>query len=305
MSLSFSTICERMRAHAVYMGEGLLFPPATEAEIQACEERLGFKLPPMMRELYMTVANGSDFFWWGYNYYTVSDDFARKHSNYPILGEIVGDGPRPFDDATVEALRAHPGAYVVCECIPAGFVDFASLGCEVFACLDGFTGHIYISDNHSTNGEPDGLAFSFGASSLEEWLERWFAEPSSGSSEGRYQPHIPLASVLAAESEDTPKEDAIPTQPDRQEGGKPTALKGGVSWEYSEAPRYQEHLRIGLERARAEVTQQLYDLDDVQRTYVESGVKYIRGFNWAAWLRETMRQLTDIEAQLDNMLIAL
>jgi cell wall assembly regulator SMI1 len=81
MSLSFSTICERMRAHAVYMGEGLLFPPATEAEIQACEARLGFSLPPMLRELYMTVANGSDFFWWGYNFYTISDDFARKHTN--------------------------------------------------------------------------------------------------------------------------------------------------------------------------------------------------------------------------------
>ena len=262
MGLSFSTICERMRAHAVYIGEGLLFPPATEAEIQACEERLGFPLPLMLRELYMTVANGSDFFWGGYNFYTISDDLARKHTNYPILGEIIGDGPRPFDDATVEALRTHPGAYVVCRRIPAGFVEFASLGCEVDALLDGFTGHIYISDNHSTNGEPDGLAFSFGASSLEEWLERWFAEPSSSSSEARYQPHEPLASVLAAESEDTPKEDVVPIQFDRQEGGKSTALKGDVSWEYSVAPRYQEHLRTGLERARAEVTQQIYDLSE-------------------------------------------
>ena len=27
MGLSFSTICARMRAHAIYIGEGLQFPP--------------------------------------------------------------------------------------------------------------------------------------------------------------------------------------------------------------------------------------------------------------------------------------
>ena len=105
MGLSSSTICARMRAHAVYMGDGLLFPRATEAEIQACEERLGFWLPPMLRELYMTVANGSDFFGLGYSFYTISDEFVGHGTNYPILGEIVGDGPCPFDNAIVEALR--------------------------------------------------------------------------------------------------------------------------------------------------------------------------------------------------------
>src|SRR6476469_1385594 len=131
MSLSFSTICERMRAQAAYVSHGLWFPRATEAEIQACEKRLGFGLPPMLRELYMTVANGSNFFGPGYSFSTISEDFARKHTNYPILGETIGDGPRVFDDATVEALRAYPGAYVTCPRMPAGFVEFAQVGCNV------------------------------------------------------------------------------------------------------------------------------------------------------------------------------
>lgn len=290
MSLSFRTICERMRAHAIYIGEGLLFPPATEAEIQACEERLGFKLPSMMRELYTTVANGSDFFGWGYNFYTVSDDFARKYTDYPILGKIVGDGPRPFDDATVEVLRTHPGAFVVCKRIPAGFVDFASLGCEVFAYLDGLTGHIYISDNHSTNGEPDGLAFSFGASSLEEWLERWFTSSPDAVSEGRFQPLRPLAEVLAEDS----------TRPIGQESDNITIPESPIRQMYSEVSGYRAHLNAGLERARAVITQQIYDLDIMQESIVTRDVNNRpRPYDTS----HIMQQLADLEAQIDRLLM--
>lgn len=288
MNLSFSTICERMRAHAIYIGEGLLFPPATEAEIQVCEERLGFKLPPMMRELYMTVANGSHFFGWGYSFSTISDKFVGHGSGYPVLGEIVGDGPRPFDDATVEALRMHPGAYVVCERTPTGFVDFASLGCEVFAYLDGFTGHIYISDN-GTDGVIDGLAFSFGASSLEEWLERKLSPSRLNSAEARYQPHRPLVDVLAADL----------THPDGQEYDN-TTPESPIRQMYSEVSGYFAHLRVGLQRARAVITQQIYDLDTMQESIVARDVHYRpRPYDTSP----IMQQLADLEAQIDRLMM--
>lgn len=286
MALRFSTICARMRAHAIYLGDGLLFPPATEAEIEAAEKRLGFTLPPMLRELYTTVANGSDFFGWGYDFYTISDKFVGYGSGYPVLGEIMGDGPRPFDEATVEALRAHPGAFVVCERTPAGLVDFASLGCEVHAELDGFTGHIYISDNHGTNGVIDGLAYSFGASSLEEWLERRLSPSRLNSGEARYQPHHPLANALAADA----------THPDEQESDKTLRR---IRQGYNEISGYHAHLWAGLNRARAVITQQIYDLDSMQDYIVERDVNdRPEPYDTS----DTMQQLADIEAQIDKLM---
>lgn len=288
MALRFSTICARMRAHAIYLGEGLLFPPATEAEIDAAEARLGFTLPPMLRELYTTVANGSDFFGWGYDFYTISDKFVGYGSGYPVLGEIMGDGPRPFDDATVEALRAHPGAYIVCEDMPTGFVDFASLGCEVHAYLDGFTGHIYISDNHGTNGVIDGLSYSFGASSLEEWLERRLSFSRLNSDEARYQPHHPLADALAAEA----------VHPGEQEGDGNKAPRC-IRWGYNEISGYHAHQWAGLNRARAVITQHIYDLDSMQESIVDRDVNdRPEPYDTS----DTMQQLADIEAQLDNLM---
>lgn len=37
---------------------GFVFPPATEEQVQATETRLGFALPPLLRCLYLQVANG-------------------------------------------------------------------------------------------------------------------------------------------------------------------------------------------------------------------------------------------------------
>jgi hypothetical protein len=37
---------------------GFAFPPATEEQIRATETRLGFALPPLLRDLYLSLANG-------------------------------------------------------------------------------------------------------------------------------------------------------------------------------------------------------------------------------------------------------
>lgn len=299
MSLSFSTICERMRAQAAYVSHGLRFPRATEAEIQACEERLGFKLPPMLRELYMTVANGSNFFGPGYSFFTIFDDFARTHLNYPILGETIGDGPRVLDDATVEALRAHPGAYVTCPHIPMGFVEFALLGCNVCAYLDGFTGHIYIRDDIYEGDEWNGPTFSFGADTLEEWLERQLAEPWSRSSEWRYQPHEPLAAVLADESKEGAGNGARSGEAETNDSQRASPSVYRVK---SDMDRYRNRLLDGLEQARAKITRQIYDLDAVQRGIAEGDAPGYYKRDWLSDLNLTMQQLADVEAQLDDLI---
>ncbi len=300
MGLSFSTICARMRAHAVYIGDGLLFPRATEAEIQACEERLGFTLPAMLRELYMTVANGSDFFGSGYSFSTISDKFVGHGSGYPVLGEIAGDGPRPFDDATVEALRAHPGAYVVCEDIPSDLVAVVHTGCNVWAYLDGTTGHFYLRDDHYEGGEFKGGAYSFCASSLEEWLERQLVAPPSMSSEGGYQPHFPLDDFLADKKKDAKSGDD--DRPREQEADDASATNRSEPWFQTKVGRFRTRLLNALEQARAEITRQIYDLDEVQRGIINGDPERQYERYRLPELNDIMQQLADIEAQLDDMI---
>lgn len=291
MGLSFGTICERMRAHAVYTSNGLQFPRATEEEIKACEERLGFPLPPMLRELYTTVGNGSDFFGPGYWFSTITENSAKTPANYPVLGRIVGSGPRPFDDTTVESLRAHPGSYVVCERTPTGFVEFAHIGCNVWAHLDGLTGHVYIRDDHYEEGEFKGAAFSFCAYSLEEWLERWLATPPSKSSEGRYQPHYPLADL--ADEEDKRDKNA--------EDGEQTADSPARRFE-SPITSFRRRQRTGLERTRMEITRQIYDLDIFQQSVVVNASAQRDELYAVSELSSIMQQLADLEAQIDAMI---
>jgi SMI1/KNR4 family protein SUKH-1 len=286
-----------MRAHAVYIGEGLLFPPATEAEIQACEERLGFKLPPMMRELYMTVANGSDFFGPGYSFATVSDKFVGHGSGYPVLGEFVGSGPRPFDDATVEAMRSHPGSFIVCEKNPAGLVGLAHVGCNIWVTLDGATGHLYLDEAHYEDGECVGSAFSFLAASLEEWLERDLAVPPSRSTEARYYAHYLLADVLAAKSKDAQngaKEQQVADSPSE---------KSSLHRSESSMDVFRKNLRTGLERSRMEITRQIHYVDAVQRAIAESDEADYFKRDWLSDLKLTVQELAEVEAQLDNLIL--
>lgn len=112
MTLSYSTICERLRAHAKYtpeadFGEGHLeYPPASELSVQACEVKLGFKLPPMLREIYKTVANGGNF-WPGYDFAT-TDDLIEQHNSFLRYRVSSRNQSRLFDDATVEAFAPIP-----------------------------------------------------------------------------------------------------------------------------------------------------------------------------------------------------
>ncbi|HEX5548886.1 MAG TPA: SMI1/KNR4 family protein [Ktedonobacterales bacterium] len=300
MTLSYSTICERMRAHAVYIGEGLLFPPATEAEIQACEERLGFKLPPMMRELYLTVANGSDFFGPGYSFSTISDKFVGHGSGYPVLGEFLGNGPRPFDDATVEALRSHPGSFIVCEKHPAGFVALSHAGCNIWVTLDGFSGHLYLDEAHYEGGECVGSAFSFLAASLEEWLERDLAEPPSRSTEARYYAHYSLADVLAAESKDI--QNSSEDQSEGQRVADSPSAKSSVRRPESVMDVFRKNLLTGLERSRMELTRQIHYVDAVHRAIAESDEPDYFKRDWLSDLKLTVQELAEVEAQLDNLI---
>ena len=53
------TVAERVQKWNDAHNQGKpLFPPVTEAEVQAAEKRIGFSLPPFLRLVYTQVANG-------------------------------------------------------------------------------------------------------------------------------------------------------------------------------------------------------------------------------------------------------
>lgn len=297
MTLSYSTICERLRAHAKYtpeadFGEGHLeYPPASELSVQVCEAKLGFKLPPMLREIYKTVANGGNF-WPGYDFAT-TDDLIEQHNSFLRYYVSSRNQSRLFDDATVEALRTHPGAYACPEYLPDGFLRLVHTGCNVWANLEGSTGRLYLNDEVPE----DTTGYSFCAGSLEEWLERKMSVPSSRSNEGRYQPHYPLTAELAnanGESE---------TQAEKQE------TDDGMTKQYHHRYRdgmadFRNQLLTGLEKARMEITQQIYRVDAMQRSITESDWPTSSKYDWLFDLGLTMRELAETEAQLDHSIAA-
>lgn len=51
-------LCERLRKRMLEKGWAVEYPPATEAQVRATEDALGFPLPPLLRLMYQEVANG-------------------------------------------------------------------------------------------------------------------------------------------------------------------------------------------------------------------------------------------------------
>lgn len=292
MALSYSTICERLRAHAKYtpeadFGEGRLeYPPASELSVQACEVKLGFKLPPMLREIYMTVANGGDF-WPGYHFATI-DELVEQHNSFLRYRVSSRNQNRLFDDATVEALRTHPGAYACPEHLPGSFLLLVHTGCNVWANLEGSTGNLYLNDEVPE----DATGYSFCADSLEEWLERSLSVPSSQSNEGRYQPHYSLTTELASTKGEGE------TQAEKQEADDGMTKPHHHRYRDGMAD-FRNQLLTGLEKARMEITQQIYGVDAMQRRITASNWPTSSKHDWLSDLSLTMRELAETEAQLD------
>src|SRR5690242_17670079 len=115
------------RLHAIYEGEVLhldeylnlygwlkrdrfrWFSPATEVEVQAAEERLGYPLPEDLRRLYTEISNG------GVRLGPVDvfrgvEDLSMQ-SDWKLHPRIE------------EALLRHPGRYVIIDTLPDGFLE--------------------------------------------------------------------------------------------------------------------------------------------------------------------------------------
>jgi len=141
--------------------------PATAAALDAAEARLGVALPPLLRRLYLEVANGG--FGPGSGIIGIRDGWTTDH------GRSVEDLSEEMGDSTTEDPR-----WVW----PAGLVPFVDHG-GAFGCVDASTaeGRIVDWDPDDLDGRgPDGgwsRSFHEVAPSLAAWLERWLDAPAA------------------------------------------------------------------------------------------------------------------------------
>ncbi|HEX6478758.1 MAG TPA: SMI1/KNR4 family protein [Ktedonobacteraceae bacterium] len=156
----------------------LLYPPATDEQLQATEEALGFPLPPLLRALYAQVANGG----FGPGYGLLGAIGGGNEDGWLLTGtyQRAKADTRPIDLLTCERLATpienRGGFYKFISDlaipIPRGYWPESLLplshdGCALFFHLDRQTGRIFYG------GDGDGPTLYVIATSLEDLLRRW------------------------------------------------------------------------------------------------------------------------------------
>jgi hypothetical protein len=174
----YRALCERIRTCWLAPGYTFDCPPASEEQVRATESALGYRLPPSLRLLYRTVANGGNGLLW------YSEDF-------PVLG--VTDGYTTHDGQTIgdlgvrstwrlhpciaDALRRNPGRYVYSDELPDRWLPFTYLGMG-YAALDTIGGAVYevstteelmLDDNRQLALQRISHVYD----SLEAWMQEW------------------------------------------------------------------------------------------------------------------------------------
>lgn len=143
-------------------------PPATPDQLAAAEARIGVPLPPLLRRLFLELANGG--FGPGPGMVGVAGGWTTDH------GKSIEDLQAVMLEATVE----NPRWIWPAELVP--IVDYNG----VYACTDASTpaGRMVEFDFEELDDDgPDGgwsHAFREVAPSLEAWLDAWLEAPSPG-----------------------------------------------------------------------------------------------------------------------------
>ena len=151
------------------------FPPATEEQLLATEESLGFLLPPMLRTLYVLVANGG--FGPGYGItgarggYYFGDDGRYQTTDMctdsDSAVEYIDLTDYEKTHGNPEHIELHPGMW------SARFLHLCYDGCGEDHFLDGNSGRVYHVGCGSHEEKGYASLISYEANSLEEWLEKW------------------------------------------------------------------------------------------------------------------------------------
>mgnify|MGYP001181036098 CR=1 FL=1 len=169
--------------------QGFAFPPATEEQLAQSEEILEFPLPPALRALYASVANGG--FGPGYGIIGAVDGFGPGDGVYDIV-----QGFYLFCDESrqvpLETYAESPGSQhfiLPNDCWPDRVLPLCSWGCAMYDFIDADTGRICqreitdpdypVWDDGTGRDYPPWqdprrrLIITRTEMTLEDWLTRW------------------------------------------------------------------------------------------------------------------------------------
>lgn len=162
---------------------GFEFPPATEDQLRATEEALGFSIPPMLRALYARVANGGfgpstgitgargGYYYGDDGHYETIDKFSdtRPNTHYFNLARYE----RHHQSPKLIELPPHVR--------PSHFLHLCYWGCATDSYIDASSEQVYFAGEGGPVTQKDGTSeccrfYLFRQEdSLEAWLETWLA----------------------------------------------------------------------------------------------------------------------------------
>lgn len=152
-----------------------VFPPATEDQLRQTEAILGWPLPPLLRALYTSLANGG--FGPGAGIWGAVGGYG-KPGTFEALGDstIVARHTDPelqlFDMSGYANRRVQleTGPFLALpeRTWPRQMISISDLGCAMNACIDA-EGHFFIAGMSQYNG----YGFFDMEISFEQWLRQW------------------------------------------------------------------------------------------------------------------------------------
>ncbi|WP_346011867.1 SMI1/KNR4 family protein [Streptomyces sp. SID3343] len=154
---NFDQLIERVAAKAAESER--LRPPVSAEAVDEAEDRLGFRMHPLLVALYSKVGNGG---------------FGPQNSLLPLSGSPIRDG----EEAAVEGYLARIAAADAWWAWPEGVLPVLDWGCAMFACVDcrSNDGTVLLFEPNAISGHDLSQAWFVDAGSLAEWLETWLAD---------------------------------------------------------------------------------------------------------------------------------
>jgi hypothetical protein len=152
---------------------GLIFHPATEAQVQSAEARLGQPLPSLLRDVYLQIGNGG----FGPTYGLHGLDEGYPDGERTIIDSfLMGDGPdRGINVSDYEAEIEQTGKFVVMSgsLLPQaellGCIRLSDDGCGMYSWLHLASLRVFQSSYWGTMQ----MHYVVKATSLARWFEQW------------------------------------------------------------------------------------------------------------------------------------
>lgn len=124
-------------------------PPATPEQLARTEAAIGFALPQILHDLYTQVANGGFGYWIGF----VGAESGAISADLQTIDKGTRHNSWKLTDRAPNGLIGRKEAFKCFE-LPDRFIPWVSHGCTLNSWIDGWTGHVYLSDVYTIQPLP-------------------------------------------------------------------------------------------------------------------------------------------------------